>query len=225
MKHRSVDRFFRRYKEYVQEVWDLDEPEGDLCREGFGNEEYRIQAPGLSHEEIQLLSSSLPSQLKIPDDLNYFWSAYRYFELGIPLVNFHPTEEDSFRDTTLPIFDFFSNEGFATIGTDESGGVSFCVDLRNSSEASEDPPIVLLRPGARMGEIDIAGPMFSSFEKLLSILTEIMSAFETLYWEEDPAQEQVALIRRLKTIDPEGFGGVGWEARWSQWIFRGTDPT
>ena len=46
-----------------------------------------------------------------------------------------------------------------------------------------------------------------------------MDSNVNFYYESKPTADQIALSDKLKLIDPDGFGGKGWDLRWKQWLF------
>ena len=213
-----VGPFRRAYDSMWRAKWRPDIPFDPAHGLDFA-ERYRLSAPGFSEKDLRLLLDRVRG-VELPTQYVEFLKACSFDELDIPWLEFASTRQ---RPTDWDFdYDILGGKLVSFAYEQERSGV-FCFDYRDSS-SGETAPIVLFRFTSPDSPPWIVGPVFSCFDAVLSVLTAVLesdAAGVPLYFETDPEPEQLQLVRRLKGMDPSGFGGPGWEARWKRFLLRG----
>ena len=103
---------------------------------------------------------------------------------------------------------------FFPIGIDlpSDAGLLVCLDRGRGA------PVISIEDEGRIFE-----RVFSDFGSLLKVATRILGSEVVLHVERgcEPDAAQRALVRELRSIDPDGFGAIGWP-RWYQRYVGGT---
>lgn len=86
---------------------------------------------------------------------------------------------------------------------DSGTSATFFLDRRDVTS----PPMVSIADGNKR----IRGA-FSSFDALLAVMSALVASETALYifGDDQPSKEQRTLVARLKSLDPPGFGSIGW---------------
>lgn len=97
---------------------------------------------------------------------------------------------------------------FFVFGHDPATSAVFVLDRGNQGMLAR--PLISIVDQGRIVE-----GVFSDFESLLRVLARVLVSETPLFVERggEPDDEQRRLVGELRSIDPEGFGAVGWE-RW-----------
>lgn len=198
----SLREFIEAYDADWRARWGVSSEGTDASEIDELAEAARVHQPGLSRGDIKVLESK---GLNLPDAPREFLEEVSCSAWELPwrihlLSTDGPISELSSWMQSQP------DKSLCTIGEVENAGAALC--LRLTGTRTEDTSIWAAQEAR--GEPRVMGPVFSSFDKMLAVLAAALrGGVNTDLKRRDPdAYEQ--LLKQLRAIDPQGFGGEAW---------------
>ncbi len=167
----------------------------------------KLSDGGLGLAEIAELESA--SGWIWPPIYKEFLNTFGFVALQLALVEFPPTVGEIALISFRSDIQTWKHSGFFPIGrlTDDAGTVGF------TTHRSASHGMISVEQSSD-AKTSLVGPVFSSFGKMLDVLSCYLEAeTEGLVRKRGPAGYE-DLIKRLRSSDPDGFGGIGWEVWW-----------
>ncbi len=195
-----LDSFFAAYEARLAGNWSAGYAGGDAA---YLIDQQRLLTPGLPRDRVgDTLAESGFGAAGITSYMG-FLARYRCESLDCDgLVEFaNSTSLEVWSKATTRMRGALPGAEYFAFGFDAATSARFCLQRRSVGTA----PVVSIVDGG-----NVVSSVFSSFEALLAVMTEVLNVPLYVARGEEPSREQRALVRRLRDIDPPGFGAVGW---------------
>lgn len=197
-----VESFFAAYETRFASNWSSTRA-GDEA--AYLMEQQRLLSPGLPHDHVEATLARSGFGPIGTSSYVAFLARHRCESIDCDgLIEFaDSTSLEAWSKATTSMRGALPAAEYFAFGFDAATSARFCLQRRSPTVT----PVVSVVDGEK-----VLSSVFSSFDALLAVLTEIFRAATPLYVGrgEQPSREQRVLINRLRDIDPEGFGAVGW---------------